>query len=89
MDAANWNLLDRLILEVIRLTQSRPAVHNIIKERITTDLMAALFGTNEKSMANNKVNLMKKLFNLRMAEGMSVAQHMNDFNTITNQLSSI
>ena len=32
---------------------------------------------------------MKKLFNLKMAENASVAQHLNEFNTITNQLSSI
>jgi hypothetical protein len=32
---------------------------------------------------------MKKLFNLKMAEETSVAHHLNEFNTITNQLSSI
>ena len=32
---------------------------------------------------------MKKLFNLKMAENASVAQHLNKFNTITNQLSSV
>ena len=32
---------------------------------------------------------MKKLFNLKMAENASVAQHLNEFNTITNQLSFV
>ena len=32
---------------------------------------------------------MKKLFNLKMAKNASVTQHLNEFNTITNQLSSI
>ena len=32
---------------------------------------------------------MKKLFNLKMAKNALVAQHLNEFNTITNQLSSI
>ena len=32
---------------------------------------------------------MKKLFNLKMVEGTPVAQHLNEFNTITNQLSSM
>nr|KUM49522.1 hypothetical protein ABT39_MTgene2747 [Picea glauca] len=32
---------------------------------------------------------MKKLFNLKMSEGTPVAQHLNEFNTITNQLSSV
>ena len=32
---------------------------------------------------------MKKLFNLKMAENTSVAQHLNEFNTIINQLLSV
>ena len=43
----------------------------------------------EKPSANNKVHLMKKLFNLKMTENASVAQHLNEFNTITNQLSFV
>ena len=41
------------------------------------------------SSANNKVRLMKKLFNLKMAENASVAQHLNEFNIITNQFSFV
>ena len=43
----------------------------------------------EKLSTNNKVHLMKKLFNLKMAKNVSVTQHLNEFNTITNQLPSI
>ena len=50
--------------------------------------MKALSGMYEKPLTNNKVHLMKKLFNLKMVENASVAQHLNEFNTITNQLSS-
>ena len=32
---------------------------------------------------------MKHLFNINMSEGGSVADHLNDFNTITSQLSSV
>ena len=32
---------------------------------------------------------MKKLFNLKKAKDTLVAQHLNEFNTITNQLSSV
>ncbi|KAL6313095.1 hypothetical protein AAG906_021154 [Vitis piasezkii] len=60
-----------------------------MKEKTTADLMKALSGMYEKSSANNKVHLMKKLFNLKMTENASVAQHLNEFNTITNQLSSV
>ena len=87
--AEEWALLDRQVLGVIRLTLSRSIAHNIVKEKITADLMKALSGMYEKPSANKKVHLMKKLFNLKMAENASVAQHLNEFNTITNQLSSV
>jgi hypothetical protein len=43
----------------------------------------------EKPSMSNKVFLMKILFNMTMSEGGSVAYHLNQFNTITNQLSSV
>ena len=89
MKAEEWALLDRQVLGVIRLTLSRSVAHNIVKEKTIVDLIKALSGMYKKPFANNKVYLMKKLFNLKMAENASVAQHLNEFNTITNQLSSI
>ena len=89
MKAEEWALLDKQVLGVIRLTLSRSVAHNVVKETTTADLMKALSGMYEKPSANNKVYLMKKLFNLKMVENASVAQHLNKFNTITNQLSSV
>ena len=43
----------------------------------------------EKPSASNKVHLMRCLFNLKMAEGASIVDHINEFNVITTQLSSI
>ena len=81
MKDGDWNLLDR---------QSRSVAHNVVKENTTVvDLMKALSGMYEKLSVNNKVHLMKKLFNLKKAEDTPVAQHLNEFNTITNQLSSV
>jgi len=51
--------------------------------------MKALSGMYEKPSTNNKVQLMKKLFDLKMTEDASVTQHLNNFNTITNQLLSV
>ncbi|KOM52532.1 hypothetical protein LR48_Vigan09g119100 [Vigna angularis] len=51
--------------------------------------MAALSSMYEKPSAANKVHLMRRLFNLRMTEGTSTAQHINELNTITIQLSSV
>ncbi|RVX10708.1 Retrovirus-related Pol polyprotein from transposon TNT 1-94 [Vitis vinifera] len=89
MKVEEWAFLDKQVLEVIRLTLSRSVAHNVVKEKTTADLMKALSGMYEKLSANNKVHLMKKLLNLKMVENASIAQHLNEFNTITNQLSSI
>ena len=32
---------------------------------------------------------MKQLFNMKMSEGGSIVDHLNDFNTVTSQLSSV
>ena len=77
MKAEEWTLLDRQVLGVIRLTLSRSVAHNVVKEKTTTDLRKALSSMYEKPSANNKVHLMKKLFNLKMAENASVAQHLD------------
>ena len=73
MKDEKWALLDRQVLGVIKLTLSRFIAHNVIKENTTTNLMKVLFGMYEKPSANNNVHLMKKLFNLKMAENASVA----------------
>ena len=44
--------------------------------------MSALAKLYEKTPASNKVFLMKHLFNMKMSEGLSVVDHLNDFNTL-------
>ena len=65
MKAEEWALLDRQVLRVIRFTLSKSVAHNVVKEKTTTNLMKALSSMYEKPSANNKLHLMKKLFNLK------------------------
>ena len=51
--------------------------------------MDALAKMYEKPLTSNKVFLMKILFNMKMSEGGYVVYHLNEFNMVTNQLSSI
>ncbi|KAE8706762.1 Retrovirus-related Pol polyprotein from transposon TNT 1-94 [Hibiscus syriacus] len=81
--------IEKQALGVIRLTLFRNAAFNIAKEKTTSGLMTALSSMYEKPSASNKVHLIRRLFNLRMTEGASVAQHLNELNTITTQLSSV
>ena len=65
MKDEDWNLLDKQVLGVIQLTLLRSVAHNVVKEKTTVNLMKALSSMYEKSSANKKVYLMKKLFNLK------------------------
>ena len=89
MEQEAWDLLDRLTLGVLRLTLVRNMAFNIVKEKTTVDLMKALSDTYEKPSTSNKVHLMRRLFNLKMSEGGCVADHINKFNVIIIQLSSV
>ena len=88
MEQTDWDLLDRQTLGVVHLTLARNVAFDIIKEK-TTDLMKVLSNMYEKPSALNKVYLMYRLFNLKMAEGASVTDHINEFNVITTQLSLV
>lgn len=48
-------------------------------------LMAVLLGMYQKQSMNNKLHLMKKLFNLKMPKVTHVSKHLNKFKSITNQ----
>ena len=62
---------------------------NISKENTTEGVMSTLAKLYEKPLVSNKVFLMKHLFNIKMLEGGFVVDHLNEFNTITNELSSV
>ena len=52
-------------------------------------VMSALGKLYEKPSASKKVFLMKCLFNMKLSEGGSIADHLNEFNTLTSQLSYV
>ena len=51
--------------------------------------MSALAKLYGKPLAHNKFFSMKRLFNMKMSERGSVANHLNEFNMVTNQLSYV
>jgi hypothetical protein len=89
MKDEEWEVLDRKALGTIRLSLAASVAFNISKEKTMKELMDALDKLYEKPSTSNKVFLMKRLFNMKMSEGGSVADHLNEFNTVTNQLSSV
>ena len=51
---------------------------------MTGELMETLVKLYEKPSASNKVFIMNHLFNMKMAEGGFVADHLNEFNIVTS-----
>jgi hypothetical protein len=62
---------------------------NISKENKMKELMDALDKLYEKPSTSNKIFLMKRLFTMKMSEGVPVVDHLNEFNMVTNHLSSV
>ena len=87
MTDEEWEILDRKALGTIRLCLAALIAFNISKEKTIVDLINALVKLYEKPSVSNKVFLMKRLFNMKMSKGGH--DHLNDFNRVTNQLSSV
>ena len=89
MKDEEWEVLERKALGTIRLCMAFSVAFNISKEKTTEGVMSSLSKLYKKPSASNKVFLMKRLFNMKMSEGGSVADHLNEFITLTSQLSSV
>ena len=88
MTNEEWNKLDRKAIATIHQYLAKNVYFNVSGEKTVEGLWKKLHDLYEKNTASNKVFLMKKLYNLKMKEGASVAEHLNAFNIITNQLAS-
>ena len=80
-----WEIIDRKALGTIGLCLVALVAFNISKETTTKGLIKALAKLYEKLSASNKVFLMKHLFNMKMSEGGSIANLLNEFNMVTSQ----
>ena len=85
----DWDILNRKALGTIQLCLAQSVTFNITKEKMTKELMKKLAKLYKKPSASNKVFLIKYLFNMKIVEGGSIADHLNEFNIVTSQLSYV
>ena len=85
----DWEILDRKALGSIWSCLVSSVTFIISKEKMTVELMEILAKLYKKPSTLNKVFLMKHLFSMKMCEGLSIVNHLNEFNTVTIQFSSI
>ena len=62
---------------------------NVLGEATVKALWDKLGTLYQSNSLLNKLFLWKKLFNLRMKDGDSMTEHLNAFNTVVSQLSSV
>ena len=73
MTDEEWNNLDKKVIATIRKYLAKKVYFNVVGEKTLVDLWKKLHDLYEKITASNKVFLMKKLYNLKLKEGASVA----------------
>eukprot|EP00253_Pinus_taeda_P006039 PITA_06039 len=84
-----WKKLDQKENSTIRLRFLYSVLLNVSGEATAKALWDKL-GTLYQSMSLvNKLFLRKKMYNLSMKDGDSVIEHLNEFNTVVSQLSSV
>ena len=89
MKEEEWRLLDRQTLGVVRLSLAKNVAYNIASIKTTHELLKALSDMYERPSAANKVFLIRQLVNLKMMEGRSATDHINEFNSILSRLTSV
>ncbi|GKA04547.1 hypothetical protein Tco_0683667 [Tanacetum coccineum] len=87
--AEGWALLDRQALGAVRLSLAKNVAYNIINKNTSYGLFKALSNMYKKPSASNKVFLIRQLVNTKMKEGASVADRVNEFNSILSRLMSV
>jgi len=87
--ADDWKKTDRKAKSTIRLCLSDSVLLNVSEEATAKDLWEKLGKLYQSKSLVNKLFLRKKLYNLRMRDGDSVAEHLNAFNTVVSQLVSV
>eukprot|EP00253_Pinus_taeda_P025328 PITA_25328 len=85
-----WKLkMEDLLVDKDQWIAVDPVLLNVSKEATAKALWDKLGTLYQSQSLVNKLFLRKKLYNLRMKDGDSVKKHMNAFNTVVSQLSSV
>lgn len=84
-----WNKRDTKVIAIICQYLTKNVYFNVSGEKTIEGLWKKLHDRYEKNTTSNKLFLMKNLYNIKMKEVSSVADHLNEFNIITSQIASI
>jgi gag-polypeptide of LTR copia-type len=89
MIPANWNKWNRKAVGTIRQWLDDSVYHHVASETNAHELWKKLESLNKQKTTANKAFFIRKLVNLKFREGTSVAEHLNEFQSLINQLSAM
>ena len=84
-----WEELHGRALISIRLCLVDDVLFNIVEEKSATSLWSKLESIYMTNSVTNKTYLKKQLYGMRVKEGMKITYHLNVFNTLICQLTSM
>ena len=80
----DWEKLNRKIIGCIRQYIDVSVFHHVSQETNAEALWEKLNGLYERKIAQNKAFVARKLVNLKLKEGRSVAEHLSEFQDLVN-----
>ena len=86
---AQWNKMNRKTIGLIRSWIDQSVFHHVATETKAYALWHKLESMYERKTAQNKAFLIRKLVNSKFKDGNSVAEHLSDFQSLINQLSTM
>jgi hypothetical protein len=89
MSTEEWEKLERREISTIRLYIADLILLNVSGEYLAKKLWDKLGSLYQLKSLVNKPFLINKLYLMRMSDGSSMNEHLNAFNTILSQLSSV
>ena len=86
MSDKDWEKLNRKTIGCIRQCIDVSVFHHVSQETNAEALWKKLKGLYERKTAQNKAFVARKLVNLKLKEGRSVAKHLSEFQDLVNQM---
>ena len=85
----DWNKLNNRTLGQIRQWIGHNVFHHVAQDTDAYEMWRKLEDMFQAKTARNKALIMRRIVNLKLRSGTSVAEHTNEFQSLVNQLSAV
>ena len=86
--AIEWQKLEKIVRATIRMHLSESMYFTVQSCTTTYELSKKLSETYEKKVTSTKMYLIRRLYNLRIKESDFVQAHLNEYESLSSQISS-